>query len=348
MNGIKDFKDFLMTNSPSGNEKESREWIMNHYKEDLKIGKDVIGNVYGRTFVDSKRVIMIEGHLDEIGGQVLHIDDNGFIYFRENGGLDKGALISQRVRFLNGIEGVIGKKTSHIEKSEEREKVKDIENIWIDCGFKDKKEALKHIEIGEFFVFEPNVTVLWNDLICSKGIDDKVGAYISFEVVKRLKKEKYDKYEIFAVGTVQEEVGGFGVRSASYNIEPTICINLDVEFASDIPEGNVTKIGDIKLGEGLVLKRNTDTNPVLFEYFKNYCKKHKLKHQISATAWDGGGTNASSTKYQKKGIATIDIGIPNRYMHTSNEIISWKDVESGIDMLVKVIKSIPEDLDLRP
>ena len=346
-----EFQEFLMTNSPTGNEKESRDWLMSHYK-DLSIAKDICGNVYGNIpiyeYNDDMLCIMIEGHIDEIGGQVLHIDDNGYLIFRENGGLDKQSLISQRVRFLNGIEGVIGKKTLHIEKPEDREKVKNIETLWIDCGFKNRKEALKHIDIGEFFTFVPNVSVMWNDLISSKGIDDKVGAYIAFEVIRRLSEEKYQTHEVYAVGTVQEEVGCYGARSAAYSIHPDICISLDVEFASDIPDGDKNRLGDIKLGEGLVIKRNTDTNPVLFEYFKNYCKKHKIKHQISATAWDGGGTNASMIKNSRAGIATIDIGIPNRYMHTSNEVISWKDVESGIDMLVEIIKSIPKDIDLRP
>lgn len=342
-----EFMDFLKTSSPSGFEKESREWISNNFS-DLNISKDVNGNIYGKKSLSKssdKKKIMIEGHIDEIGGQILYIDDNGFINFRQNGGLDKQSLISQRVRFLNGIEGIIGKKTLHIEKPDERGKVKSIENLWIDCGFKNKKEALKYLEIGEYFTFIPNVTMLHNNLICSKGIDDKIGAYIAFKVVQKLNNCNYD---VIAVGNVQEEVGGFGARCSSYEIKPDICISLDVEFASDIPDSNKNRIGEIKLGEGLVIKRNTDTNPILFDYFKDYCKKHKLKHQIGATAWDGGGTNAASIKYQRGGIATIDIGIPNRYMHTSNEVISWNDVESGIDMLVKIIKSIPKNLNLIP
>lgn len=339
----KEFIEFLKTSSPSGFEKEAREWLIKNTS--LETFKDINGNIYGTKDNNAVRTIMIEGHIDEIGGQILYIDDNGFITFRENGGLDKSSLISQRVRFLNGIEGIIGKKTVHIEKASERSKVKEIETLWIDCGFKNKKEALKYLDIGEYFTFIPNVTELHNDIICSKGIDDKVGAYIAFKVVEKLNKCNYN---VYAVGNVQEEVGGFGARSSAYKIKPDICISLDVEFASDIPDGNKNRIGNIKLGEGLVLKRNTDTNPVLFDYFKEYCKKHKLKHQISAAAWDGGGTNASSIKYQREGIATIDIGIPNRYMHTSNEFISWKDIESGIDMLVKVIKSMPSNIDLKP
>lgn len=335
------FIEFLKTSSPSGYEKESREWIIENYPE-LNPYKDVSGNVYGvlDNSNTSKKKIMIEGHIDEIGGQVLYVDDNGFIIFRENGGLDKRALISQRVRFLNGVEGIIGKKTLHVEKEEERDKVKDIDELWIDCGFKDKKEALKYIEIGEYFTFVPNVFELKNNLICSKGIDDKVGAYIAFEVVRRLKKDNYKNASVYAVGNVQEEIGGFGARSSSYQINPDISVSLDVEFASDIPESDKKGLGEVNMGNGLVLKRNTDTNPVLFDYFKDFCKKNKEKYQVSATPWSGGGTNAVSIKYQRNGIATIDIGIPNRYMHTSNEIVSWKDIESGINMLVNAIKSL--------
>ena len=343
----KDFIDFLNTSSPTGYEKEARDWIVNNFKDDkLTIYKDVMGNVIAKTAPCHSQSIMLDGHIDEIGGQVLHINEEGFIIFRRNGGLDKAALISQRVRFLNGIEGVIGKTTLHVEKPSEREKVKEIEDIWIDCGFKNKKEALEFIDIGDYFTFVPNVTELKNDLICSKGIDDKVGAYIAFSVIQKLAHNKKVNYQIFAVGSSQEEIGGYGAKSVAYNINPKICISLDVDFASDIPSSNTNRIGDIKIGEGLIIKRNADTNPVLFDYFKNYCKKHKIKHQISGGS--DGGTNASSMKYQRGGIATIDIGIPNRYMHTSNEIVSWKDIEEGIDMLVKIISSIPAEIDLIP
>ena len=338
-----DFIDFLKTKSPSGYEKDASNWLIEKYSSDLQTGKDVLGNTYGMVKNISPKTIMIEGHIDEIGGQILHITDDGFIIFRENGGLDKASLISQKVQFMNGIVGIIGKQTLHIEKPEERKEIKEIEDLWIDCGFKNKKEALKNVDIGDFFTFMPNAVELNNNLICSKGIDDKIGAYIAFEVAKKLKQSNYKNYEIYAVGTTQEEVGGFGASAVSYNFKPFICISIDVEFASDMPNSNKNRLGEIKLGDGLVIKRNTDTNPILFDYFKNYCKKHKLKHQISATAWDGGGTNASLIKHQREGIATIDIGVPNRYMHTSNEVVSWNDVESGIDMLVKIIKSIPKD-----
>lgn len=339
------FIDFLKTNSPTGYEKEARNWLIENFN-DIETSKDINGNVYAETHHTNLPIIMIEGHIDEIGGQVLYIDDDGYIIFRRNGGLDNAALISQRIRFLNGIEGVIGKTTLHVEKPSEREKVKSPEDIWIDCGFKNKKEASKFIEVGDFFTFLPNVTELQNDLICSKGIDDKVGAFIAFAVASKLNTEKELNYKIVASGTTQEEIGGYGAQGASYNVMPKFCISLDVDFTSDIPTSNKNRIGDIKLGEGLILKRNADTNPVLFEYFKSYCKKHKIKYQISGG--DCGGTNASTIKYQRGGIATIDIGIPNRYMHTSNEIVSWKDIESGIDMLAKIIKSIPGNIDLKP
>ena len=157
---------------------------------------------------------------------------------------------------------------------------------------------------------------------------------------KEVQKDNYKNASVYAVGNVQEEIGGFGARSSSYQINPDISISLDVEFASDIPESDKKGLGEVNIGNGLVLKRNTDTNPVLFDYFKDFCKKNKEKYQVSATPWSGGGTNAVSIKYQRSGIATIDIGIPNRYMHTSNEIVSWKDIESGINMLVNAIKSL--------
>lgn len=345
------FINFLNHNSPSGNEQSAREWLYHNTKsyKSIELEKDVNGNIYG---ILNKRhdsfKIMIEGHIDEIGGQITNIDENGFIYFREVGGVDRKTLPSQRVMFTNGVYGIIGKKAIHLEDEEEQEKVYKIKELYIDCGFQSRDEALQKLEIGDYFTFAPNALVFQNDMICSKGIDDKVGAYIAFEVLKKLSEDKSFKTCVYAVGTTGEEIGviASGATTIADNIKPDISISIDVNFASDAPNDDKNMLGDISLGKGIMIARNADTNPKLYDLFKRV--NFDRQYQVTADTCASGGTNAAYIKCRNKGIATFAVGIPCRYMHTSGEMISYKDVTNAIELLVKFIKNISKHMILIP
>lgn len=342
--------DFLKTCSPCGNEKQARNWFINKAKTFTKDCKyDVLGNVYCGINTNSNFSILLEGHIDEIGGQVLDFDDNGHIFFRQCGGLDNGSLIGAKVTFFEKeIDGVIGRKTLHTMTSEEEKEVLGQDDIWIDCGFKNKKEAMKALTVGDYFTFSPNVFEMGNDCICSKGIDDKIGAFIALKVVEKLRNRNFKKFGVYAAGTVQEEEGGFGAMALVQRLKPTIVISLDVDFATDIPDAKKSKLGTIKLGGGLVYKNNCDVNLPLLKHSIKILEKNQIKFTLSASAWDGGGTNAGGIKYQNGGIATLDVGIPNRYMHTQTEVISFNDIVSGINGLVKIIESLEKNFNLLP
>lgn len=345
------FINFLNQNSPSGCEIGTRDWLYHNTKryKGIELTKDVNGNIYGViNKKNDKFKVMIEGHIDEIGGQITNIDDNGFIFFREVGGLDIKSLPSQRVLFLNGIEGVIGKKAIHLETDEEQEQVLKIKDMYIDCGFKNKEEALQYLEIGDWFTFKPNVALLQNFLICSKGIDDKVGAYIAFEVLKKLNENKKFKTCVCAVGTTQEEITSSGAITAANVINPDVCITIDVNFASDVPNDDKNRLGDISLGNGMIVSRNADTNPILYQLLKEVSSNRYIPFQVTADTSASGGTNAVFIRVRNKGVATLNVGIPCRYMHTSGEVISFHDVQSAIELLVDFITSIRPDMSLIP
>lgn len=347
------FVNFLGQNSPSGCETGARSWLYHNTKnyKGIELTKDVNGNIYG--VINKKHdkfKVMIEGHIDEIGGQITNIDDNGFIFFRGVGGLDVKSLPSQRVLFLNGIEGVIGKKAIHLETEEEQVQVLKIKDMYIDCGFKDKEDALDHLQIGDWFTFKPNVSLLQNFLVCSKGIDDKVGAYIAFEVLKKLSANKKFKTYVCAAGTVQEEICPFavGAMTMAETIKPDVSITIDVNFASDAPNDDKNRLGDISLGNGMIVSRNADTNPILFQFLKELMGNGCGHFQVTADTSASGGTNAVYIRAKNKGVASLNVGIPCRYMHTSGEVISFNDVQSTIDLLVQFIEYLRPNMSLIP
>ena len=346
------FINFLNRQSPSGCETGARNWLYHNTKKHkgIELTKDVNGNIYGIiNKKNDKFKVMIEGHIDEIGGQITNIDDNGFIFFHEVGGLDVKSLPSQRVLFLNGIEGVIGKKAIHLETDEEQEQVLKIKDMYIDCGFKNKEEALQYLEIGDWFTFKPNVALLQNSLICSKGIDDKVGAYIAFEVLKKLNENKKFKTYVCAAGTTQEEITSSGAITTAETIKPDVSITIDVNFASDAPNDDKNQLGDISLGNGMIVSRNADTNPILYQILKELPSLNYIPpFQTTADTSASGGTNAVFIRVKNKGVATLNIGIPCRYMHTSGEVISFNDVQATIDSLVCFIEHLRPDMSLIP
>ena len=348
------FINFLNRQSPSGCEVNARNWLYQNTKnyKGIELTKDVNGNLYGViNKKNDKFKVLIEGHIDEIGGQITNIDENGFIYFREVGGMDRKALPSQRVMFMNGVYGIIGKKAIHLEDDEEQEKVYKIKELYIDCGFRNKDEAMQKLDIGDYFAFAPNALIFQNNRICSKGIDDKVGAYIAFEVLKKLNANKKFKTYVCAAGTVQEEIGPFavGAMTTVETIKPDVAISIDVNFASDAPNDDKNRLGDISLDNGMIVSRNADTNPILYQLLKELPSLNYIPpFQITADTSASGGTDAVFIRVKNKGVATLNIGIPCRYMHTSGEMISFNDVQATIDSLVCFIEHLRPNMSLIP
>ena len=347
------FINFLNRQSPSGCEVNARDWLYHNTKnyKGIELTKDVNGNLYGViNKKNDKFKVLIEGHIDEIGGQITNIDENGFIYFREVGGMDRKALPSQRVMFTNGVYGIIGKKAIHLEDEEEQEKVYKIKELYIDCGFRNKDEAMQKLDIGDYFAFAPNALIFQNNRICSKGIDDKVGAYIAFEVLKELSADKTFKTYVCAAGTVQEEIAPFsaGAMTIADTIKPDVSISIDVNFASDAPNDDKNQLGDISVGGGMIVSRNADTNPILYQLLKELSFNNYIPFQTTADTCAAGGTNAVFVRVKNKGIATLSVGIPCRYMHTSGEVISFNDVQSTIELLVQFIEHLRPNMSLIP
>lgn len=351
----KDSKDFLyellMTPSPTGYEQRIQKVVRTHMKKYAdSMETDLHGNLIIGINTTAKKKVMLAGHCDQIGLMVRHINKDGFVYVGALGGIDTGVLPGAHATIHSSrgpVDAVIGRKPIHAQSGDERGKVgNDLDKIWLDIGAKNKKEAEKRIEIGDCVTFKLGITELGKDLITSPGLDDKVGVFIAMEALKLCAKAKLN-VGLYAVSTVQEEVGLRGARTAAYSIDPEVGIAIDVTHASDNPGvGGVMPI-EIKLGNGPAISRGPNTNPVVEKMLIAAAKKGKIPYQLSPSPGLL-GNDANAMQVSRGGVAAAAIGVPNRYMHTQVEVCSLTDLNNCAKLLAEFIKSITAKTDFRP
>ena len=342
-------KELLEAPSPSGFEQPAakiwRDRVKDHVDELIA---DVHGNSIAVLNPKAKFKFMLAGHIDEIGLMITHVDDKGFIYTAQIGGMDPALLIGQRVRIMSSkgeVFGVIGRKAIHQMTPEERKNNVKMENIWIDIGAANKKAALKRIDIGDPMVVDVPLRMLDKDKVVSRATDDKAGAFIVAEVMRALSKKKL-KVCVVGVATVQEEIGLRGAITSSYSVNPDAGIAIDVNFSSDHPETDPKKLGDLKLGGGANLHRGPNMNAKLNKLLFATAKKHKIPYQVTANP-RGTGTDANALQLNRGGVAATLISIPNRYMHTPVEMVSIKDMDNIIKLIVNFLAEHPASKDYK-
>jgi len=345
-------KKFLEQCAPSGFEEPAqRVWIDRTKKYADKITRDVMGNAIAILNPKSEFKVMLAGHCDEIGFIITHINDDGFIYIEALGGIDRTTLPGSEVwiRTNKGfVKGVIGKKAIHLEESSERGKVSKIKDVYIDIGAKNKKDALKQVEVGDTVTFKPNYLELGNDLISSKACDDRAGAFIVSEVIKILStKRKQLKVGVYGTSTVQEETGLRGATTGAFGVNPQVGFAIDVTFSSDTPGSSKTELGNVKLGEGIAIHPCPCNNVKLYNTVKAVAKKKKIKYQVQASGYPG-GTDAAAIQLTRAGVATMLMSVPNRYMHTQVETVSLKDIEACAKLIAETILTLTPNSNFIP
>jgi endoglucanase len=344
------FKALVESPSPSGFEQPAQEVYRNFVKDYAdEVKTDVHGNVIALKKGKGKLKVMVVGHSDEIGLMVNYIDNNGYIRFLPIGGVDTSLLPGLRVNIYHGkkmYRGVIGKKPIHLLKPEERNRAAKISDLWIDFGAKDKKDAEKKVSVGDPITFSPGMEMLSRDLVTTKATDNKAGVFIVGYLLKELANEEIN-VNLYSVSSVQEEIGLRGATTSAYGINPDVGIAIDVTHATDYPHMSKELLGDISLGKGPVISVGANINPKVFELLKKAAENIKLDYQIEA-APRGTGTDANVIQTTRSGVAAGLISIPNRYMHTPNEVISLKDLESSVKLLKEFVKIIDDKTDFIP
>jgi len=350
MKSLTFLKRLLEAPSPSGFEQPAQKiWRENVGKYADRIQTDVHGNCIGIINEEGSPRILLAGHCDELGFMVQYITDEGFLHFRTIGGFDVNIIPGRRVKVhtkKGPILGVTGKKAIHVMTDEEKKKKAEIHDLWIDIGAGDRKEAESLVSVGDPVTYTVGFEELRKDLAISRGFDDKAGSFAVGEVLRMLSGKNF-KAAVYSVSTVQEEVGLRGARTSSFGINPKVGIAVDVTHATDHPDMDKKRVGDIKLGSGPVIARGANINPVVEKILIRTARDEKIPFQIEA-APGGTGTDANAIQLTRAGVATGLVSIPLRYMHTSVETLSLKDVENVSKLLTAFILRLDDSVDFTP
>ena len=341
-------RTLLETPSPSGFEGANAENFRNYVApfadtvETDPMGS-VIASVTGK--INGPR-IMLAGHIDEIGFLIHYISDDGVLYFRSIGGHDNTVIVGQRVVIQtdNGpVQGVVGKKPIHLLLPDERSKGTEMYDLWIDVGAIGGRDEIKEmgIQVGDAVTYADGMTRLSGDRITARALDNRIGAWVVAEALRRVKSMN-PFASVFAVATVQEEIGLRGARTASYGINPDLGIAVDVTFATDYPSMDKRRFSELKIGSGPTVVRGANANRKLAARIAQVAFDKEIPLQPEATG-GGTGTDANAMQINRAGMTTGIIGVPLRYMHTPCEIISLSDADNAAQLLAEVCASITSE-----
>src|SRR5436305_204619 len=343
-------KNLLLTPSPSGYERQIQE-VVRAWAKPLahEVRTDRHGNVIAVVNPQGSPRIMLAGHCDQIALMVQHIDDNGFLYVQPMGGWDMQILLGQNLMVWakdGGIPGVVSRKAPHLLTGDERNKVPQFQDIWVDIGAKDRKDAESLVTPGDPLTVDLNWRELRNGLLSAPGLDDKVGVWTVMETLRLLHNRPL-KAAIYCVSTVQEEIGLRGATTSAYGIHPAVGIAVDVCHATDTPGNDKRQLGETKLGSGPVIYRGPNINPHVFERLRDAAKDHEIPVQQRGVP-RATGTDANAIQLSRDGVATGLIGIPNRYMHSPVEVVSLEDLERAARLLAEFCLGVTPQMDWVP
>jgi len=349
-------KRLLETPSPSGYERPIQD-VVRAWAADFadEVRTDRHGNVIAVRHASRDQGsaepprVMLAGHCDQIGLMVQHVDDNGFLYVQPIGGWDMQVLLGQHLTVWakdGPVAGVVSRRATHLLTNDERNKVPQFTDVWIDIGAKDRKDAEELIEPGDPVTVELGYRPLRNGLAASPAMDDKVGLWTVMEAL-RLLRDRPLPCHVYCVSTVQEEIGLRGATTSAYGIHPSVGVAVDVCHATDTPGNDKKLLGDTRLGGGPVLFRGPNINPRVLERLQDAAKRAEIPVQVRG-APRATGTDANTLQLSREGVAVGLIGIPNRYMHSPVEVVCLDDLDRAARLLAEFCAGITPQVDWTP
>jgi len=338
--------NLLKAPSPSGNESAHQRIWLDYVKKFAQVETDHSGNAMGMLNPSADFKVLIAGHSDEIAMMVKRIDDRGFIYFTNSGGIKPALLPGLKVDILGyggKIGGVIGFNRKSGSDAPSKPKCED---YFIDCGYGNKKELEKLVCVGDYILYQSEPEFLNNDKLVCKGLDNKTGSFIVAEVLKKLSRQKL-KVGVYAVSTTGEETNMRGAHCASATIKPSMGIACDVTYNTDTPGEDAQNPSEVLLGRGPALSVGSPINRRINELLEKSAKRIKMPLQFELTP-DRTHTDADKIMFSGNGVPVALVSLPLRYMHSPIEMASLKDIDAVINLLSATIADLTGKEDLRP
>jgi endoglucanase len=339
----------LQTPGPSGFEAAAaRLWRERAASYGAEVAADVVGNSFATFNPGGAPTILFVGHLDEIGVVAHYIDDDGFIYISPVGGWDPQVLVAQRIRFIGRdgeVVGVIGRAPIHVIKPRDREKAARLSDLWVDVGARSREEAERLVSVGDPGVIDVPVVPLANRRIACRSIDNRVGAYVVLEAARRYAAQPGAAC-VIALAAAQEEIAyrGGGAIVGAQRHQPEMAIVVDVTFATDHPNIDKKEHGDHRIGGGPVIGRGGPLSPTVSRLLVDAARARAIPFSMQANGCVT-GTDADAVAKAARGVATGLVSIPNRYMHSPNEVVSLDDLEQCMELLAETARRVTASTD---
>jgi len=329
----------------AGREEEVRKLMKTFLKPHVdEVKEDKLGNVIGiKKGKKNAPKIMLAAHMDEIGLLIKTISKEGFLQFTKIGGIDDRILLAQKVIVYTEkgpLHGIIGSKPPHIQKEEERKKVLAYDELFIDIGAESQEQAKKMgVKIGDAVGFDVKFAKISKNIVIGKAFDDRIGCAVMIEAMKRLEKTECT---IYAVGTVQEEVGLRGATTAAFGIYPDVGIALDVTVAGDVPGVRETE-APVKFKKGPAIEiadAGLIAHPKVLRLLIDAAEESKIPYQLESGL--AGSTDAARISLTREGVPSGVISVPTRYIHSPTSMLSLEDAENAVRLTVAAIQKIPK------
>jgi len=336
----------LRESAPSGHEGPAAE-VWREAASFASLGADGLGSSIARVG-EGAPLLAVVGHIDEIGLVVTHIDEKGFLWFSPIGGWDPQVLVGQRVA-VRGREGlvlgVVGRKPIHLLEPDQRKKVVELKKLHVDVGAADRDQAAALVRVGDPVTIAAEPTRLAGDRLVSRAMDNRLGAYVALEALRRCHERGSLTGSFAAVAAVQEEIGLYGARTSAFEVRPDLAVAIDVTHATDAPGVDEKQIGSHPLGSGPAIGRGSTLSPKVFELLVETAEEAGIEHTVSASG-RATSTDADAIQISRSGIPTGLVSVPLRYMHSPVELVDLGDLEATVELVAAFAARLEPGIDL--
>ncbi len=329
-------KELCLLNSTSGDERAVREYIISKIDGKCDYSIDSLGSViaFKKGKKPAQKKVMLCAHMDEVGFIITKISDDGYLSFKSVGGIDPRVCTS-RIVTVNGINGVIGLKPVHLLSDDEKKTAPTIDELCIDIGAKNREDAQKYVQLGDFAYFSSEYYEFGNGYIKSKALDDRIGCMLMIELINS--ELEYDTWFCF---NVQEEVGLRGAKCTSFAVQSDICVILEATTAADLCGVNGADRVCV-LGDGPVISfmdSRTVYDRELYRLALKTAEENSIKVQTKTAV--AGGNDAGAIQTSGKGSRVLAVSLACRYIHSASSVVKSSDIDETRKLLKALLPKL--------